>query len=100
MTPPCKLSAEDIASNLAALADWRLEGEAITRDYRFGSYLAGIDFVVAVAHQAEAMNHHPDLQIGWRKVTVTLSTHSAGGITSLDFDLARRMDSVFENTKA
>ena len=72
---------------------------AITCSYDFTSYWAGIEFVVAVAHEAEAMNHHPDLHIGWRKVEATLSTHSAGGITELDLSLAQRMNALHQATR-
>ena len=89
-----KLSPEDVTLGLSALDGWAQQGQAIVRSYRFPSYLAGIDFVVAVAREAEAMNHHPDLQVGWRKVGATLSTHSAGGITDLDFALAQRMNAL------
>ena len=95
MSTPRKLSPEDIASHLATLDGWTQKGDTITREYKFSSYLAGIDFVVAIAKAAEAMNHHPDLSVGWRKVGVVLSTHSAGGITTLDFELAGKMEAAF-----
>lgn len=78
----------ELSSRLADLPDWSLEGKEIVRTFSFPSYLAGLNFVNAVAQEAEAMNHHPDLLLGWRKVTVRLSTHSAGGITTLDLKLA------------
>ena len=64
----------------------------MVKEFQFPSYLAGIEFVRALAEEAEVMNHHPDLSVGWRKVTVSLSTHSAGGITGLDFELAEKAD--------
>ena len=70
----------------------------MVKTFKFSSYLAGIDFVSRLAHAAEAMNHHPDLFVGWRKVTVRLSTHSAGGLTLLDLDLARRADAADQGT--
>lgn len=95
MSRPRKLSPEEVALGLSTLDGWTQQGEsAITRSYGFPSYLAGIDFVVAVAGEAEAMNHHPDLHIGWRKVDAVLSTHSAGGITELDLALAQRMNGL------
>ena len=95
MSTARKLSPEDIVSHLTGLEGWTQEGNSLTRTYKFKSYLAGIEFVGAIAQAAEAMNHHPDLAVGWRKVGVVLSTHSAGGITALDFDLARKMEAVF-----
>ena len=86
------LSAEEIESRLASLPGWRAEESVLVREFKFPSYLAGIEFVRALAEEAEAMNHHPDLSVGWRRVVVTLSTHSAGGITTLDFELAEKAD--------
>ena len=86
------LSAEEIESRLASLPGWRAEESVLVREFKFPSYLAGIEFVRALAEEAEAMNHHPDLSVGWRRVVVTLSTHSAGGITALDFELAEKAD--------
>ena len=83
------LSAEDLDAGLALLPGWVMEGREIVKTYTFPTYLSGIAFVNSVAHQAEAMDHHPDLVVGWRKVTVRLTTHSAGGITDLDLRLAR-----------
>ena len=100
MNRPCKLSAEDIAIQLARLPEWRLHGATIVRELRFPTYLAGVDFAVAVARAAEAMNHHPDLFIGWRKVTITLSTHDAGGLTELDFALATQVEALVEQARA
>lgn len=87
-TMPALLSAEELDKQLAALPGWNVEGKEIVKTFAFPSYLAGIDFVNIVARHAEALNHHPDLIVGWRKVTVRLSTHSAGGVTELDLKLA------------
>lgn len=87
------LSAEAIQHHLAAIPGWQVEGRELMREFRFPSYLEGIEFVRRVAFLAEAMNHHPDLYIGWRKVVVRLSTHSAGGLTTLDFELASQVSS-------
>ena len=83
------LSTEDLDAGLVLLPGWAVEGREIVKTYTFPTYLSGIDFVNSVAQQAEAMDHHPDLVVGWRKVTVRLTTHSAGGITDLDLRLAR-----------
>ena len=64
------------------------------RELRFGSYKEGIDFVNRVAEQAEKMDHHPDLLVSWKRVTVRLTSHDAGGITPRDFALAERIDKL------
>jgi 4a-hydroxytetrahydrobiopterin dehydratase len=97
MSRPRKLSPEEVSQALPALDGWSLvEGKAIARSYGFSSYSASIEFVVAVAREAEEMNHHPDLHIGWRKVEAVLCTHSAGGITELDLTLAQRMNALHQ----
>lgn len=85
---PELLTESTIQQQLAVLPTWHLEGQELVKEFRFASYLAGIEFVRRVAIMAEATNHHPDLFVGWRKVTVRLSTHSAGGLTRMDFELA------------
>jgi 4a-hydroxytetrahydrobiopterin dehydratase len=95
----CSIMAElleesKIAEHLATLPEWSREGTEIVRVYKFSSYMAGVDFVTQVAHVAEEANHHPDMLVGWRKVTVRLSTHSKGGLTKLDFGLARKVDGL------
>lgn len=91
---PELLSEPAIQQQLTALPTWHVEGRELVKEFCFPSYLAGIEFVRRVAVLAEAMNHHPDLIVGWRKVTVRLSTHSAGGLTRLDFTLAGEIASV------
>jgi len=91
---PELLSDAAIQEQLTAHPTWRVEGTALVKEFRFSSYLAGIEFVSRVALLAEALNHHPDLFVGWRKVTVRLSTHSAGGLTRLDFTLAGQISDV------
>lgn len=93
------LSQTDLERELGTVADWRssaaeAKGAKIIREFRFASYLAGVAFVNDVAQLAEAANHHPDIFIGWRRVTLKLSTHSAGGLSALDFDLARKIDAL------
>lgn len=89
-----KLTADEIASGLDALPNWTREGDEIVRTIGFESYLAGVEFVVAVAREAEALDHHPDLFIGYRKVTIRISTHSVGGLSPYDLELARRVDAI------
>jgi 4a-hydroxytetrahydrobiopterin dehydratase len=86
------LSDEQIATGLEG-REWRREGEAIVRDWRFADFGAAIAFVERVAEVAETANHHPDILVhGWNKVQLTLSTHSEGGITAADLALAERLD--------
>ena len=76
-------------------SDWRQDGEAIVRDHEFANFAAALDYVNRVGEAAERANHHPDILIhGWNKVRLTLSTHSAGGITQADLDMARTLDGV------
>jgi 4a-hydroxytetrahydrobiopterin dehydratase len=88
------LSEEEITQALTTVPLWERSGEEITRTFAFPSYLAGIDFVSRAAQLAEAANHHPDIHIAWRKVTLRLSTHSAHALTKKDFDLAGQIDAL------
>jgi 4a-hydroxytetrahydrobiopterin dehydratase len=89
-----KLTDDEISTALTASAGWTLEAGQITKTYEFPSYLAGVTFVSAIAHLAEAMDHHPDLDLRYRKLRVALNTHDVGGISPLDFELARRIDAI------
>ncbi|MFF0608392.1 4a-hydroxytetrahydrobiopterin dehydratase [Nocardia tengchongensis] len=89
---PALLSDDDIAEALKDLPEWSRTGDSITRTVQADSFLAGIELVRRVAVAAEAANHHPDIDIRWRRVTFTLSTHDAGGLTPLDTALAREID--------
>jgi 4a-hydroxytetrahydrobiopterin dehydratase len=91
---PELLSTASVQEHLTALPAWQVEGPELVKVFQFPSYLAGIEFVRRVAVLAEAMNHHPDLVVGWRKVAVRLSTHSAGGLTRLDFALAGQISAA------
>ena len=86
------LSEEEIASSLAALPDWSQQGNAITRMVQCESFRAAVALVGRIADAAEAANHHPDILIRWRRVTLTLSTHASGGLTAKDFALAAEID--------
>ncbi len=77
------------------MSDWRVEGDALVRDFELENFAQAMAFVNQVAEMAEAANHHPDILVhGWNKVQITLSTHSAGGITQADHDLARGLDGL------
>src|SRR5918998_3923709 len=74
---------------------WRREGDEIVRDFKFEDFAQAMAFVNRVAEAAEAANHHPDILVhGWNRVRLTLSTHSAGGLTGADIDMARRIDGL------
>jgi 4a-hydroxytetrahydrobiopterin dehydratase len=88
------LSDEEIASRLSELEGWERSGDAIRKEFRRGDFVGSVRFVESLVEPAEEMGHHPDLEISWDTVTVSLSTHSAGGLTANDFDLAKRIDAV------
>ncbi len=82
------LSDEEIRTRLDDLAGWEPGEDAIGKDYRFDTFPQAVAFVVAVGFAAEAANHHPDLDVRYNRVHVELSTHSEGGVTEKDLDLA------------
>ena len=87
------LTDAEIEERLQGAPAWTRAGEAIERDLKLEDFAAAIALVNAVAKLAEAANHHPDILVhGWNRVRLTLSTHSAGGLTKADFDLAGEID--------
>ncbi|BAH54238.1 4a-hydroxytetrahydrobiopterin dehydratase [Rhodococcus sp. ACS1] len=88
------LSDGEIDTALAGLPGWQRAGDSLVRTVESPSFPEAVELVRKVAEAAEAANHHPDIDIRWRKVTYTLSTHSAGGLTQLDLDLAAQIDSL------
>ena len=90
---PTPLDELAILERLTTTDGWQLESSQITKTYPFDTYLAGAAFAQRAAEVAESMNHHPDILILWRKVTLSISTHSAKGITDLDFKFAHAVDS-------
>jgi 4a-hydroxytetrahydrobiopterin dehydratase len=89
-----KLSDIEIQRELGTLGGWSRRGDTLVKTYVFDTFPEGITFVDQAAVQAEAMQHHPDIDIRYTKVTVTLSTHSAGGVTGLDIELARYLEKL------
>jgi 4a-hydroxytetrahydrobiopterin dehydratase len=89
-----RLSDEQIEEQLSGLQGWERDGEAIRRQFELDDFKGSVDFVNRLTPEAEGMNHHPDLEISWNKVAVTISTHSEGGLTENDFELARKVDAV------
>ena len=89
-----RLSDEEIKERLSGLEGWQRDGEAIRREFELDDFKGSVDFVNRLTPEAEEMNHHPDLEISWKTVTVTITTHSEGGLTEGDFELARRIDAL------
>jgi 4a-hydroxytetrahydrobiopterin dehydratase len=89
------LLAEQQLQESLACSQWRREGDAIVREYKLADFAAAIAFVNRVAEVAEQAGHHPDMHVhGWNRVRLELSTHSEGGITQADLDMAERIDSL------
>ncbi|HEY1951698.1 MAG TPA: 4a-hydroxytetrahydrobiopterin dehydratase [Gemmatimonadaceae bacterium] len=87
-----RLSDIAIQRDLGKLPGWSRRGDVISKTFQFPDFLKGIDFVVAVAKAADAADHHPDIDIRYTKIVCALSTHSAGGITQKDLDMATRIE--------
>jgi 4a-hydroxytetrahydrobiopterin dehydratase len=86
------LSDNEIAQRLSGLKDWTQEGSQIVRQYKFKNFVESMGFVTKVAMLAERVDHHPDILIEYSKVKITLSTHSEGGLTEKDFNLASQIE--------
>ena len=89
------LTAKEINVHLKTVPQWSKRGRTIHRTFEFGGFPDAIAFVNRVAKKAQKANHHPDIDIRFDKVTLTLTTHDEGGITGKDFALARQCDDVF-----
>jgi 4a-hydroxytetrahydrobiopterin dehydratase len=94
MPRPPLLTTDQVTSALAALPLWSGDSTGIERTSELPSFRAAVDAIVAIADVAEEMDHHPDLDLRWRTLRVAVVTHSAGGVTQLDLDLARRVDAL------
>jgi len=91
-----RLSDIAIQRELGTLPGWSRRGDVVTKTFQFRNFLDGIDFVASIARAAEAADHHPDIDIRYTKIVCTLSTHSAGGITQKDLDMAKQIDRIQE----
>jgi 4a-hydroxytetrahydrobiopterin dehydratase len=89
------LSAERIAEGLKSLDGWQAEGNAIERKFVFKDFREAVAFLVRIAFDAEEADHHPDVALSYKRLTLSLSTHSEGGVTEKDFALARKINAVF-----
>jgi 4a-hydroxytetrahydrobiopterin dehydratase len=95
MPRPARLSADDVSTALSGLPLWSGGPEGIERTLELPSFRTAVEAVSMIADVAEQLDHHPDMDLRWRKVRVAVSTHSAGGVTELDLELARRVDALF-----
>ncbi|MBI3491809.1 MAG: 4a-hydroxytetrahydrobiopterin dehydratase [Acidobacteria bacterium] len=87
-----KLSRAEAEQHLKKLTGWTLDGDAINKQYTFADFVAAVAFVNRLVPAAEAADHHPDILINYKRVTLTYSTHSEGGLTMKDFDGAAMAD--------
>ena len=92
MARPERLDDDDISTRLGSLPGWEREGDEIVKTFELPTFPEAIAFVTRLADRAEAANHHPDIDIRWRNVRIALTTHDAGGLTDLDFDLATEIE--------
>ena len=93
--PTPALTEAEIIERLEQLRDWARDGDSITKTFKLDSYLAGLALATTIGTIAEGFDHHPDITIGWRKVTVRFTTHSAGNkLSHKDFDVAAAIDAL------
>lgn len=90
--PP--LSDSEIEARLSEHPGWERAGSAIRKSFKRADFVGSVNFVDTLVGPAEEMNHHPDIEISWDTVTVSLSTHSDGGVTAADFELAAKIDAL------
>jgi 4a-hydroxytetrahydrobiopterin dehydratase len=90
------LTNAEITAGLTGLSNWTLspDGTAISTSFELTDFVAALDLVNQIGHEAEQRNHHPDIDIRWNTVTLVLSTHSEGGLTEADLALAQRINDV------
>jgi 4a-hydroxytetrahydrobiopterin dehydratase len=89
------LDPRHVRKSMEAIPGWTLRSRAIRRTFEFKGFMDAVGFVNRVARKAEKSDHHPDIDIRWNKVTLTLSTHSEGGLTAKDFSMATECSAVF-----
>src|SRR3954467_3987233 len=93
---PTKLTETEIAMALSDLPAWKVEGGKLHREYKFVDFIAAFGFMTSAALVAQSMDHHPEWFNVWNAVRIDLATHDAGGVTRLDFELARAMEKLAE----
>ncbi len=89
-----RLSDEDVTGGLSDLPGWSLANDKLRREFKFANFIEAFGFMTTAAIEAEKMNHHPEWFNVYNKVVIDLTTHDAGGITELDFELARKMNDL------
>jgi len=89
-----KLSSEEVKQKLAGVDGWRIEGDSLKKDLKFAGFSEAMEFMNKLAVEAEKMSHHPDWSNSYNKISISLTTHSAGGITNNDFKLAQQADQI------
>ena len=94
MARPSKLSETEVASRLAAVPGWSVKGGKLHRELAFADFAQAFAFMTDVAREAEALQHHPEWLNVYNRVVIDLTTHDAGGVTTLDFELARRAEDL------
>jgi len=90
------LSEAEIGERLAGLPGWERKGDAIEKSFKREDFVGSVRFLDSIVAPAEEMGHHPDLAVSWDTVTVTITTHSEGGLTANDFELAGKIDALGE----
>jgi 4a-hydroxytetrahydrobiopterin dehydratase len=88
------LSDSDIEDRLGSLEGWSQEGDAITKTFKNDDFVGSVRFIDSLVEPAEAMGHHPDLELSWDKVKVSITNHAEGGLTPNDFELAQKIDAL------
>jgi 4a-hydroxytetrahydrobiopterin dehydratase len=91
------LTAKEISLHLKTVPNWSKRAKTIHRTFKFEGFLSSLAFVNQIAKRAQKMNHHPDIDVRFNKVTLALTTHDEGGLTENDFTLARQCDEAFVN---
>ena len=86
-----RLTDSEISDRLRSLEDWEVRDSRLVESFKFKDFMSAVHFVDEIAPLAEAEGHHPDLQVGWGKVVVELTSHDAGGLTEKDFEVASRL---------
>lgn len=89
-TKETAISAEEIETRIASLPGWSFKDNSLVKEHDFPTYISALDFVYALGHEAEEADHHPEINLNYKKATIRWSTHSANGVTDSDFQMARR----------
>lgn len=92
--PPRRLTSTEVKARMQRLPTWKLVGQELQCAYKFENFIQAVDFVNQLVKPAEAVQHHPDLEVGYGRVAIRLSTHDAGGLTELDFKLAEEISQL------